>query len=124
MAKGKLGGFELQHLVIVVGVAIAGIFLWGQLFPDNTWVSPSQTQTESIALWVIKLGALMFLAYLGVGAANKFISGRVARPTLITYLILGLAIYFCWDFVFARIFNADSLDTLVKMSAQKLGLLG
>jgi len=125
MARGK--GLSLGSIVGILAVGIAAIYLWGQLFTgtDGAFVAPTAIGAEGMVVWLIKFALIGGGVFLGVKVMSTLSSGRIGRKTYLTYILLGVALYFLWTYILGpyNILGATNFEDIVSKTALKLGLM-
>lgn len=145
-------GFPAGQLLMIVILAIIGVYLWGQ-FTENmsctatdvtgelhgctslsdtylTFTALEETALEGTTLWIIKLLIIAASVFVGYTVVIKFAGGRMSRRDIMSLVMLGVAVYFIWVYFIApsnllgaSIFDELTLDNIGKATAQKLGLV-
>lgn len=125
MARNKL--FRPGSLFMIAIIAIIGIYLFGQFFPEGAegreLVIPSQEELESTTMWVIKLLIVGGAVFLGTSVTTRLSGGSVGRKQIMTLIVLGAAVYFLWIYILEPVFNAQTLDQISFAVGQKMGLI-
>jgi hypothetical protein len=121
MAKSR---FSPGNMFMIIIIAIAIVFLYGQFTVDSTGVctqadvdnddhgcaalgvggvwegidfnAPSQTELESSTLWIIKLLILGTAIFGAYMIVSKSASGRLSRRDVMSLVIMGVAVYMIW----------------------------
>jgi len=135
--------FTLQSMVIIVLVAVAGLYLYSQFRGDvectqedidnevhgcvaggsyTGFVIPGD-KTDQIGLFLMKIILVGAGLIIGVSVATNVALGHMNKKMFITLIILGIVVFVVWKYIASPIFNAQSLDTIAFHPAMKLGLI-
>ncbi len=146
----KIGNpFTTANLVVMVMVAVAGIYLYGRFTVPNTPCTAEQMattgdhagehgcsathttytsfkipsgETNSIGLWLMRLLIIGTALFIALTVVTKVSVGSLNRRQVLTLIILGVAIYFVWTYIASPIMKAPTLDDIAFKTALKLGL--
>lgn len=126
----RIGAATWQPIVLIMIVAILGLYLFSQFFVKDTegWTfqvptdaqgNPVTSTVGMTALKIIIIGAALLLGMTLASKAGMPLSKRDA----FTLILIGIGIWFLWENVLKNLLNTASLDQITFSVGQKMGIL-
>ena len=116
------GKFDAGNLLLVVILAIIGLYLWSQFTVDGTLVLPTAAAASGAGLWVLKFIIIGLLVIVAVNLVTKISVSTLGKRDVFTMIMLIAIVYFAYTYVFAPILGAATLDSISFGTGVKLGL--
>jgi ABC-type transport system involved in multi-copper enzyme maturation permease subunit len=118
---------DAGKIIGIIFFAVVILYLFTTLFVKEAgsymFQDPGTAGIESMVLWVLKAGIIAMAVWLGSWVMKKVTGSSISRRDIIAFVVVGVAVYFIWEYALVHIVNAQTLNDITSNLGQKLGLL-
>ena len=118
-------GISWQPIILVVIVAILGLYLFSKFTVDEGesigFQIPEEGKLDEITLMAFKILIIGAVVMLGITIAGK-VGKPLSRRDAFTLILIGIAVYFLWENVLRNVLEAPNINEIVFGAGEKLGL--
>ena len=128
------GDFDWKPIFMIVMFAVLGLYLFGKFLVKDTagawsFQAPASCDAsggpkgciDQVTLMVMKIVIVGGAVLLGLVLATKF-GSPLNRRDAFTLILIGVGVYFLWDYILRPILGGSTIDTIIWKTGQKLGL--
>lgn len=113
-------------LVAIGFVAIIALFLFGKLFTQGAtgleFVNPDPAAALSWGFTILKIAIVAMAVWVGAASIGLMTKGSIGRRDIVTLILIGIVVYFAWEYIFSKIMSAGSLENITFAVGQKFGM--